>query len=101
MASKSTFTRMDRVRKTVEKYRERRNALRQRSVDPKLSPAERMEARAALAQMPRDASETRIRNMCALSGRTRAVYRKFKISRIKLRELALEGKVPGMRKASW
>ena len=54
-----------------------------------------------LQRLPRDASPTRVRNMCALTGRTRGVYRKFKISRIKLRELALEGKIPGMRKASW
>jgi small subunit ribosomal protein S14 len=56
---------------------------------------------AALQRLPRDASPTRLRSMCALTGRTRGVYRKLKISRIKLRELALEGKIPGMRKASW
>ena len=56
---------------------------------------------AALQRLPRDASPTRLRHMCALTGRTRGCYRKLKISRIKLRELALEGKIPGMRKASW
>ena len=101
MACKSTFTRMKRVQRTVQKYAERRKQLRQRSVDPKLSPEERMQARAELARQPRDASRTRIRSLCAMTGRSRAVYRKFKISRIMLRELALQGKVPGMRKASW
>jgi len=101
MASKSTFTRMERVKKQIEKYAERRHELRARSLDPKLSLEERMQARAEMARLPRDSSKTRYRNMCALTGRTRGTYRKFKISRIKLRELALEGKIPGMRKASW
>lgn len=56
---------------------------------------------AALAKLPRDASPTRSRNRCALTGRSRAYLRKFKISRIMLRELALAGKIPGLRKASW
>ena len=89
MASESTFTRAARIRKTVDKYRERRAKMKQEK------------DYIGLQRLPRDASPTRVRNMCALTGRTRGVYRKFKISRIKLRELALEGKIPGMRKASW
>ncbi len=89
MASRSTVERMNRVRKTVDKYRARREELKKAG------------DYAALARLPRDASPTRIRNLCALTGRSRGVYRKLKISRIKLRELALEGKIPGMRKASW
>jgi len=89
MSSKSTVVRNERVIATVAKYAERRQALK----DAK--------DYAGLARLPRDASPTRVRNLCALTGRSRSVYRKFKISRIKLRELALEGKVPGMRKASW
>jgi len=89
MASKSTIERMKRVRKTVEKYRERRKALKEAG------------DYAGLARLPRDASPTRVRNLCALTGRSRGVYRKFKLSRIKMRELALQGKIPGMRKASW
>jgi small subunit ribosomal protein S14 len=54
-----------------------------------------------LQKLPRDSSPTRVRNLCALTGRSRSVYRKFKISRLMLRELALQGKIPGMRKASW
>jgi len=89
MASKSTFTRMARVQKTVDKYAALRKKLKEEG------------DYAGLARLPRDASPTRLRNMCALTGRTRGVYRKLGISRIKLRDLALEGKIPGMKKASW
>ena len=89
MASKSTAERMKRIAKTVAKYDEVRRKLKQEG------------DYASLQRLPRDASPTRLRNLCALSGRSRGVYRKFKISRIKLRELALEGKIPGMKKASW
>jgi small subunit ribosomal protein S14 len=89
MACKSTLERMKRIEKTVQKYAELRKQLKA-SGDY-----------TALARLPRDASPTRLRSMCALTGRSRAVYRKFKISRIMLRELALQGKIPGMRKASW
>jgi len=89
MSSKSTVERMKRVRKTVAKYAELRRKLKAEG------------DYAGLARLPRDASPTRIRNLCALTGRSRSVYRKFNVSRIKLRELALQGKVPGMRKASW
>jgi len=89
MASKSTFTRMERVQKTVDKYAAIRKQLKQEG------------DYAGLARLPRDASPTRVRNMCALTGRTRGVYRKLGISRIKLRDLALQGKIPGMKKASW
>ena len=89
MACKSTIERMKRIQKTVDKYR----ALRRQLKDSK--------DYAGLMKLPRDASPTRIRSLCALTGRSRAVYRKFKLSRIMLRELALQGKIPGMRKASW
>ncbi len=89
MSSKSTIERMKRVRKTVAKYADLRAKLK----------AEKDYV--GLQRLPRDASPTRVRNLCELTGRSRSVYRKFKVSRIKLRELALQGKVPGMRKASW
>ncbi len=89
MASKSTVERMKRVQATVDKYRARREQMKKDG------------DYAGLQKLPRDASPTRIRSLCALTGRSRAVYRKFKISRIMLRKLALEGKIPGMRKASW
>ncbi len=56
---------------------------------------------AAIAKLPRDSSPTRSHNRCQLTGRSKGVYRKFKVSRIMLRELALAGKIPGMKKASW
>jgi len=89
MSSKSTIERNKRVIATVAKYAERRAKLKAEG------------DQAGLQKLPRDASPTRIRNLCALTGRSRGVYRKFKLSRIKLRELAHQGKVPGMRKASW
>lgn len=89
MASKSTGERMKRVQRTVDKYRQLRKELKDAG------------DYAGLARLPRDASPTRIRRMCALTGRTRGVYRKLRISRIMLRELAHQGRIPGMRKASW
>ena len=89
MASKSTQERMRRVQQQVAKYAQLRKQLKDQG------------DYAALARLPRNSSPTRLRNLCALTGRSRGVYRKFKISRIMLRELALAGKVPGMRKASW
>lgn len=89
MASKSTIERNKRVAKTVAKYADLRRKLKEEG------------DYAALQQLPRDASPTRLNNLCALTGRSRGVYQKFKVSRIVLRELAHEGKVPGMRKASW
>ena len=89
MACKSTLERQKRLARTVAKYAAKRRQLKEAG------------DYAALARLPRDASPTRIRSMCALTGRSRGVYKKLKISRIMLRELALEGKIPGMRKASW
>ena len=89
MASKSTVQKMKRIQRTVDKYADQRRRLKEQG------------DYAALQRLPRDASPTRLRSLCAMTGRSRSVYRKFKLSRIKLRELALEGKVPGMRKASW
>ncbi len=89
MASKSTIERMRRLQETVDKYREERAHLK------------KTRDYIGLSRLPRNASPTRLRNLCALTGRSRGVYRKLKISRIMLRELAHEGKIPGMRKASW
>lgn len=89
MATKSTIVRMQKVEETVAKYRELRRQLKDAG------------DYAALQRLPRNASPTRVRSLCALTGRSRAVYRKFKLSRLMLRKLALEGKIPGMRKASW
>jgi len=80
---------MKRIERTNAKYRERREQ------------AKKAGDFATLQQLPRDASPTRYRRLCALTGRSKAVYRRFKLSRNMLRKLALEGKIPGMRKASW
>ena len=89
MSSKSTIERNRRVKATVAKYAEKRKQLKADGDQE------------GLQKLPRDASPTRVRNLCELTGRSRGVYRKFKLSRIKMRELALQGKIPGMRKASW
>ena len=89
MATKSTKEKMKKIAKLVAKYRDIRRKLKLEG------------DYAGLAKLPRNSSPTRLRNLCALTGRSRGVYRKLKISRIKLRELALEGKIPGMRKSSW
>ena len=89
MSTKSTVGRNKRVMATVAKYAELRRKLKEAG------------DYAGLARLPRDASPTRVRSLCALTGRSRSTYRKFKLSRLMLRKLALEGKIPGMRKASW
>jgi len=89
MSSKSTIIRNARVKATVAKYAEKRKQLKADGDQE------------GLQKLPRDASPTRVRSLCELTGRSRGVYRKFKLSRIKMRELALQGKIPGMRKASW
>lgn len=89
MSTKSSVGRNERVKATVAKYAEIRLAMKLAG------------DYAGLQKLPRDASPTRIRNMCALTGRSRGCYAKFKLSRIKFRELALKGMIPGMRKSSW
>ncbi len=85
----------------VEKYRAQRALLRQRSLDMNLTLEDRMVARRELSELPRNSSEVRIRNRCELTGRPRGVYRKFKLCRMKLRELAHRGELPGVIKSSW
>jgi small subunit ribosomal protein S14 len=88
-------------RKTVEKFKAKRAELLAITQDMNRSDEERDEARAKLQKLPRNASPSRLRNRCALTGRPRGVYRKFGLGRNKLRELALRGEVPGIIKASW
>jgi small subunit ribosomal protein S14 len=85
----------------VVKYKARRDALRARSLDLKLTLEERMEARAALDLLTPDSSPTRVRNRCQLTGRSHAYLRKFGICRNALRLLAHQGNLPGVTKASW
>lgn len=101
MAKQSMVNREVKRAKTVKKYAAKRAELKKASVDPKLSFEDRMEAITKLQKLPRDASPSRMRNRCELSGRPRGVYRKFKLCRNKLREATMRGDVPGLRKASW
>ncbi len=85
----------------VENYKAKREELRNMVKNEKLSPEVRDQAMKTLAELPRNSSATRIRNRCVLTGRPRAYYRKFGLSRIALRDLALRGELPGVIKASW
>jgi len=87
--------------KMVAKYAAKRAELIAIINDARLSDDDRMAARLKLQQLPRDASPSRQRNRCALTGRPRGVFRKFGLCRNKLREIAMRGEVPGMTKASW
>ena len=89
MATKAWISKQKRREQIVAKYADIRRQLK------------KDKNYAALANLPRDASPVRLRNRCQLTGRSRAVLRKFKVSRIMLRELALAGKIPGLKKASW
>jgi small subunit ribosomal protein S14 len=101
MAKLALKLRDQKRRKTVEKFKAKRQALLEIIQDPRASDEAREEARLKLHKLPRDASPVRLRNRCAMTGRPRGVYRKFGLGRNKLRELALKGEVPGVIKASW
>ena len=101
MAKKSKIARNEYRKRQVEKYREKRAELLAIIKDEKVSEESRDEAYRALRKLPRDASPTRVRNRCNLTGRPRGYYRKFGLSRIALRDLALRGDLPGVTKSSW
>jgi small subunit ribosomal protein S14 len=101
MAKKSSINKQQYREKMVQKYAARRAELKRRARDMSLSPEERTTARERLALLPRNSSPVRLRTRCVVTGRPRAVYRKLGLSRIALRELALAGKLPGVKKASW
>jgi small subunit ribosomal protein S14 len=101
MAKTSAIERNKKRRKMVAQYAERRAALKQKAGDETLSMEERFQARLKLAELPRNSSPVRIRNRCEISGRPRAYYRKLKMSRIALRDLASLGLIPGVVKSSW
>jgi small subunit ribosomal protein S14 len=88
-------------KKMSEKFWKLRRELRAKSLDQKLSDEERSAAYLKLQKLPRDTSPNRVINRCLLSGRPRGNYRKFGLSRLAFRQLALEGKLPGVTKASW
>ena len=87
--------------KTAEKFAAKRAALKAVIDDSSKSDEDRYEARLKLQQLPRNASPTRQRNRCAITGRPRGTFQKFGLGRMKLRELAMKGEIPGMTKASW
>ena len=101
MAKVSMVEREKRRRRIVAQYAKRRAALRAAVRDNSLAPDERFAASLKLAALPRSGAKVRLRNRCEVSGRPRGYYRKFRLSRIALRELASRGQVPGVVKASW
>ena len=101
MAKKSMIAKNLNRRRIVARYAEKRKELKAIIKNPKSSLDEKKLALMALEKMPRDANPIRIRNRCNLTGRPRGYYRKFGLSRISLREMANNGKMPGITKASW
>ena len=101
MAKTSSIHKQKKRERLVRKYAARREELKRKSKDLSLSPEERQTAREQLAKLPRNSSPVRLKTRCIVSGRSKAVYRKLMLSRIAFRELALQGKLPGIMKASW
>jgi small subunit ribosomal protein S14 len=101
MAKTSSIERNKKRERLAKQYAARRAKLRAAALNEALPLEERFAARLKLAQLPRNSSPTRIRNRCELTGRPRAFYRKLKLSRIALRDLASKGQIPGMVKSSW
>jgi small subunit ribosomal protein S14 len=101
MAKTCMINREKRRQRTVQKFAAKRAELKALIQNPKLGDEERMAAVQKLQTLPRDASPTRIRNRCRLTGRPHGFYRKFGLARNKLREAAMRGDIPGLRKASW
>jgi small subunit ribosomal protein S14 len=101
VAKKSSIEKNARRIKLAKSVAARRARLKAIAVDRTAPPEDRFSAQLKLAELPRNASQTRVRNRCALTGRPRGYYRKFKLSRIALRELASAGQIPGMVKSSW
>jgi small subunit ribosomal protein S14 len=101
MAKTSMIMREKRRIKLVAQHATKRAKLKELIRSPKTSDSEREEAQRKLQLMPRDSAASRVRNRCAITGRSRGVYRKFGLGRQKLREATMRGDVPGLGKASW
>ena len=101
MAKLSSINKNERRRKLVQKHAAKFAKLKAIANDESRDDTERLIARLKMAELPRNANPTRIRNRCELTGRSRAYYRKFRLSRIMLRELANKGLIPGVTKSSW
>lgn len=101
MAKKSSVEKNKRREKLAKAFAGRRECLKAIANDQSLTMEDRFTARLKLAELPRNSSPVRIHNRCELTGRPKAFYRRFKLSRIALRELASRGQIPGMTKSSW
>src|SRR5271154_2795362 len=101
MAKTSMVEREKRRSRGVKKHAAKRAQLKELIRSPKSTPEQRLAAQVALQQQPRDAAKSRHRNRCAITGRSRGVYRKFGLARVKIREVASRGEIPGLSKASW
>ncbi len=101
MAKLSSINKNNRRIKLSDKFYKKREKLKQLIMNKKLSLKERFEAQQKLSKLPRNSAKTRVRNRCQITGRPHGVYKKLKISRIALRQLGLQGKIPGMIKSSW
>jgi small subunit ribosomal protein S14 len=101
MAKLSSINKNERRKKLAKQYAGRYSKLKATANDESLDETERLMARLKMAELPRNANPTRVRNRCELTGRSRAVYRKFRLSRIMLRELGNKGLIPGLTKSSW
>ena len=101
MAKTNMVERDKRRTKIVKKYAVKRATLKELIRSPKTAHEDRLAAQAQLQALPRDASPSRQRNRCAIPGRSRGVYRKFGLARVKIREVANRGEIPGLTKASW
>lgn len=101
MAKTSSIEKNNRRARMIKRDAAKRGALKAIIMNRELPMEERLEAQFKLSKLPRNGSKIRHRNRCELTGRTRGTYRKFKLSRIKLRELGSFGRIPGLTKASW
>jgi small subunit ribosomal protein S14 len=101
MAKLSSINKNERRKQLVKKYAGRYSKLKAIAADTTLDDGERMIARLKMAEIPRNGNPTRIRNRCELTGRPRAYYRKFRLCRVQLRDLANKGMIPGVTKSSW
>jgi len=101
MAKLSAINKNNKRKKLADKFFKKRQVLKKIVMDKKIPLEDRFKAQQKLSKLPRNSSRTRIMNRCEITGRPHGVYRKLKISRIALRQLGLEGKIPGMVKSSW
>ena len=101
MAKQSSIQKNLNRRNIVRKFNKKRQSLKKQIMKKDLSIEERFKIQSKLNELPRDSSKARVRNRCKLTGRTRGVYRKFGLSRIKIRELSMSGALPGVVKSSW